>query len=75
MTNTGTGKQGIATLPKRHDHAGLRDYLAHNFRDLPFHRRDTILNRAEAACKYWFLQGGGDGEEFEKLFNGENYSK
>lgn len=71
MTNTGTGIEGIAVTPKRQDHAGVRDWLRHYFSDLPFYRRDTILNRTEAACRHWFIQGGGDPAEFERLFNNE----
>lgn len=69
MTNTGTGQQGISRLPKRYNHAAFRDWLLQNFRDIPEWRRIQIQNEAEAACKAWFLRGGGDGEEFEILFN------
>lgn len=69
MTNTGTGIQGIVTARKRHDHAAFRDWLKYHFGDLPFVRRDFILNRTESSCKYWYVQGGGDPDEFERLFN------
>lgn len=71
MTNTGTGKQGIATAPKRHDHAGLRGWLKQNTGMYSLTTQMILLNRMEQAAKHWFLRGGGDPEEFERLFNGE----
>lgn len=71
MTNTGTGIQGFRTKPTRHDHHALQDWLKQDFGDLIFWRRDLLQNRIEQACKYWFIQGGGDPEEFEWRFNGE----
>lgn len=75
MTNTGTGKEGNARQPKRYTLVSLRDWLLQNFRDLAEWRRGQIQEETKAACKAWFVRGGGDGEEFEKLFNGERLEK
>ena len=71
MTNTGTGIEGFIVQPKRHDHTGIRDFLRKNFGDLPEVRRMALINRIEQACKYWYIQGGGDPEEFERGFNNQ----
>lgn len=73
MTNTGTGKQGIATMPRKHDRAGLRDWLRQYLANDSYTVRMFVLNRMEQVAKHWFLQGGGDAEEFEKLFNNERH--
>lgn len=71
MTNTGTGVQGITRLPKRYNHTAFRDWLLQNFRDIADWRRSIMQNEYEAACRHWFIQGGGDPAEFERLFNNE----
>ena len=68
MTNTGFGKEGIVIQPKRHDEKGLRDWLRLKFNDLPPERRGDITHRVRYDCFYWFIQGGGDPIEFEKIW-------
>ena len=31
--------------------------------------RQLLQSQFEAACRFWFLQGGGNEAEFESLFN------
>ena len=31
--------------------------------------RQKLQNQFEAACRFWFLQGGGNEAEFDNLFN------
>ena len=71
MTNRATYIEGFQKKPKRHNHGDIRDYLRESYGDLPDHRRMPLLNRIEQACKHWFIQGGGDPEEFERGFNNE----
>lgn len=71
MTNTGFGKTGFSRTPRKHDHAALRRFV---LQDLPGYSHATkmlVLNRIEQAAKYWFIQAGGDSDEFEHLFNNE----
>lgn len=71
MTNTGTGIEGFVVQPKRHNHTGIRDFLRTHYGDLPEVRRMALINRIEAAAKHWFIQGGGDPDEFEWRFNNQ----
>ena len=68
MTNTGTGISGNVGRPQKHNETALKDWLGQHFNDLPFWRREMILNRMQTACKYWYQQGGDDAEQFEQLF-------
>lgn len=72
MTNTGTGKQGIATLPKRHNHQYYRDRLRRELATASAVTQAMILNMVENCGRHYWTLAGGDPEEFEMLFNGEN---
>ena len=61
----------LQNKPRRINHGDVRDYLRESFGDLPDHRRMPLLNYIIGACKHWYIQGGGDPEEFEWRFNGE----
>lgn len=71
MTNTGFGKTGFDRQPRKHDHAALRRFVLQDLPGESYSIKMLIMNRIEQAAKYWFIQGGGDGDEFESLFNNE----
>lgn len=70
MTNTGTGIQGRKPLQKRFTAGEVRDWLRIEVPNLDFTSKMILLNKVEQYARHYFIQGGGNDEEFEKLFEG-----
>jgi hypothetical protein len=56
---------------KDHDELRFQRFMVKNFGDVPDWRRDLIGNRFRLACEAWFIRGGGDKSEFDRLFDNE----